>query len=107
MDFRLLTVNGRDGSTNLYFKGISHWDDFDLLLGLLQQENECEIINNFGAVYLRKAELKFGDINFALVQDDFLGNFLYTINSKDVPILEHLANNVIRSIQEKLKRIRK
>ena len=106
MDFRVATIKNEDGSTEVYFVGIEHWNDFDLLLGLLQQENNCKILSNQELIYIRKAELSRNGVKFHLIQDDMLGNYLHTDDEKDVAMLEHLANNVIESIKFKLKNLK-
>ena len=77
-------------------------DDFDLILGLLQQENDCQILSNEEKIYIRQAKLIWSDIEFELIQDDMLGNFLRSENPDDIQALERLATNVINSIIEKL-----
>ena len=102
MDFRVTTKKNSDGSSEIYFVGIEHWDDYDLILGLLQQENDCKILSNQESIYTRKAELFRNGIRFQLIQDDMLGNYLYTNDDKVLSILEQLANSVIGSIRAKL-----
>ncbi len=48
MDMRVATSKNDNGSVEFYFLGIEHWDDFDLILGLLQQENNCTILSKTG-----------------------------------------------------------
>ena len=95
-------VVNQDGSIEIYFEKIGHWDDFDLILGILQQENGCQIRSNEEMVYIRQAKILWRNINFELIQDDMLGNFILTKNPEDVGLLEKLATNVINSIKEKL-----
>jgi len=95
-------VVNKDDSIELYFDGVGHWDDFDLILGLLQQENDCQILSNEEKIYIRQAKLVWSDIEFELVQDDMLGNFLRSEDPDDIQALERLATNVINSIIEKL-----
>jgi hypothetical protein len=101
MDFRVAIVKNKDGSTEVYFVGVEHWDDFDLILGLLQQENDCKILSNQELVYKRKAVLSKNGIEFQLMQDDLLGNYLFIDDDSAVPMLERLAHNVINSIKAK------
>lgn len=103
MDMRVAISENDDGSVELYFVGIEHWDDFDLILGLLQQENNCTILSNQEMIYMRKAELELNKVTFELRHDDMLGNFLYTKDNRIVPSLEQLANRVIESIKQKLR----
>ena len=107
VDFRISTVKKENGSIEISFVHVGNWDDFDLILGLLKKENNCEILSNEETVYIRKAELLYDDIKFILMQDDMfgdlLGNYLYTEDDSVVPILEKLAQNVIDSIKQKLK----
>ena len=103
MDMRTAISKNDDGSVELYFVGTEHWDDFDLILGLLQQENNCTILSNHEMIYMRKAELELNKITFELRHDDMLGNFLYTKDNMSIPLLEQLANRVIESIKQKLR----
>ena len=103
MDMRVSISKNDDGSVELYFVGIEHWDDFDLILGLLQQENNCTILSNQEMIYMRKAELKLNQVTFELRHDDMLGNFLYTKDNRIITTLEQLANRVIESIRLKLR----
>jgi hypothetical protein len=103
VDFRISTVKNDNGSTEIYLEHIGAWDDFDLILGLLQKENNCEILSNQEMIYIRKAELLLNGIGFQLMQDDMFGNYLFTEDDATVPLLQKLAQNVIDSIREKLK----
>jgi len=103
MSFRIATVHNDNSSTEVYFVGLESWGDYDLILGLLQKENNCQIISDQEAIYIRKADLLWNGIKFQLVQDDMLGNFLFTPDNKVVPTLEQLAQNVIDSVMKKLK----
>ena len=100
---RVAISENDDGSVELYFMGIEHWDDFDLILGLLQQENNCTIMSNQEMTYMRKAELELNKVTFELRHDDMLGNFLYTKDNRIAPSLEQLANRVIESVKRKLR----
>ena len=73
-----------------------------MILGLLQQENDCQILSNEEKIYIRQAKLIWSEIEFELIQDDMLGNFLRSENPDDIQALERLATNVINSIIEKL-----
>jgi hypothetical protein len=106
MDFRVSTVKNTDGSTEVYFVGIEHWDDFDLLLGLLQQENDCAILSNQEMVYMRKAVLSMSGIEFQLMHDDMLGNYLNTNDNNTVTLLEKMANRIIDSVTMKLNKMK-
>ena len=102
----ILKVINKDGSIAIYFEELNYWEEYDLILSLLEKENQCKIIKNQGAVYAKSSILKFGNIEFALKHDDMLGNYLYTTNPSDVPVLEQLANNVIESIKTKLEKLK-
>ncbi|NLG05979.1 MAG: hypothetical protein GX567_19450 [Clostridia bacterium] len=103
MDMRVAISKNENDSVELYFVGIEHWDDFDLILGLLQQENNCTILSNQEIIYMRKAELELNKVTFELRHDDMLGNFLYTKDNRHIPLLEQLANQVIESVKQKLR----
>lgn len=90
-----------DGSIEIYFVGVELWDEFDLILDLLQNENKCKILSNKEMIYIRKAELSWENINFELIQDDMLGNYILSRNPDDFDNLEILANYVMRGIKEK------
>ncbi len=55
---RVALSKNNDGSTEIYFVQVDHWDDFDLIVSLLQQENDCQILSNQEIVYMRIAELR-------------------------------------------------
>ncbi|MDL2274280.1 hypothetical protein LJC34_07065 [Oscillospiraceae bacterium OttesenSCG-928-G22] len=105
MEMRISSVNNSDGAYKIYFEGVGHWDDFDLILRLLQQEENCIVGERRDIVYAREAELQNNDNAFQLRHDDALGTFLYTTDENLVELLERLANNVINSIKEKLERL--
>jgi hypothetical protein len=102
MQLKVGTVKNADGRYYVYFHGIEAWDDFDMLLTLLQQENNCEILSNEEMIYIRKAELARDDTKFWLIQDDMLGNYLFSEDESTTSLLEKLARNVIDSIKQKL-----
>jgi hypothetical protein len=106
LEMRTALSKNDDGSTEIYFVKVSHWDDFDLVVGLLQQENDCQVLSKQEAIYLRVAKIQWNKIEFMVKHDDMLGNFIYTENPHEVPALERLANNVIASIQERLRRVK-
>jgi len=90
-----------DGSVEIYFVGVELWDEFDLILDLLQNQNKCKILSNKEMIYIRKAELSWENINFELIQDDMLGNYILSRNPIDFDNLEKLANHVMKGIKEK------
>ncbi|MDR0904947.1 MAG: hypothetical protein LBN00_02025 [Oscillospiraceae bacterium] len=103
IEFRISTVIDENGFAEIYFEQIGGWDEFDLIIGLLQQENNCQILNNQELIYIRVATLRLNNMEFVVKHDDMLGTFLYTENPQDVETLERLANNVIVSIKDRLK----
>lgn len=103
MELTVSTAAHSDDSIHVYFNGIEAWDDYDLILNLLQQENNCTILSNQEIIYMRRAELEQNRIFFDLRHDDVLGNFLYTKDSWIIPLLEQLASRVIESIKQKLR----
>jgi len=102
VDFRVSTVVNDDGSTEIYFEGVRNWEDFDMLLILLQRENGCNVLSDEDLMFKREANISKDGKEFQLVQDDMFGNYLYTKDSDLVPFLEELANNIINSIVQKL-----
>ena len=102
MDMQVAISKNDDGSVELYFVRIGHWDDFSLILDLLEQENGCKIASNEEIIYFREAKLVLNNLNFSLRHDDMLGNYLYTNDPEAVPELEKLANNIVNSIKAKL-----
>jgi len=88
-----------DGSVEIYFVGVELWDDFDLIIDLLQKENDCKILSNKEMIYIRKAELSWRNIYFELIQDDMLGNYILSRNPSDFDNLEKLANHVMNDIE--------
>ena len=90
-----------DGSVEIYFVGVELWDEFDIILELLQNENKCKILSNKEMIYIRKAELSWGNIDFELIQDDMLGNYISSHNPLDFDNLEKIANRVMESIIER------
>lgn len=90
-----------DGSVEIYFVGVELWDEFDIILDLLQNENKCKVLSNKEMIYIRKAELSWENINFELIQDDMLGNYISSHNPIDFENLEKIANQVLESIIEK------
>ena len=104
MDIHVAISKNDDGSVELCFVRIGQWDDFSLILSLLEQENGCKIISNEEIIYFREAKLVRNNCNFSLRHDDMLGNYLYTDSPGDAPELERLANNIVNSIRHQLDR---
>ena len=94
-----------DGSVEIYFEELKHWTEFDFLLDLIEKENDCKVISNKEMIYIRKAELVHNGIEFDLMHDDMLGNYILAKNDSDGEILKKLADNVIESIKNKLRKL--
>lgn len=105
MDMHVAISKNDDGSVEIYFVGIEHWDCFNLLLGLLEQENGCKIVSNKEIIYFREAKLIHNNLYFSLRHDDMFGNYLFTNDTKDVQELEKLAINIVNSIKAKLENV--
>jgi hypothetical protein len=90
-----------DGTASLYFEHFGHWGNFDCIVKLLEQENNCVIHNNDELTNRRIAKLSWNNISFEVRHDIMLGNFLYTANKKDLSVLNKLAENVIKSVSYK------
>jgi hypothetical protein len=98
-------VSNNDGSTEVYFEQLNYWEEFEVILELLEKENGCQVVSEKDVGETRLAILKVKNVEFSLRHHYMFGNFLYTTNSADVPVLERLANNVIDSIKTKLKKL--
>ena len=99
MDMKISKIINKDGSVELYFEQISHWDDCDLIANILVRENQCHIINEDNMITDKDIFMRFNNIEFLLKHHYMFGNYLYTTNLQHVPLLEQLANNVINSIK--------
>ena len=102
MSFRLSSVTHNDSSVSVYFEEFGHWDNFDWIVGLLEQENECEVISNDKSEHFRLAKLSHKDVAFDAWHSDMLGNFLFSTNGEDAELLNQLAENVIKSLTQRL-----
>ena len=102
MSFRLSTVAHNDSSVSVYFEEFGHWDNFDWVVGLLEQENECEVLSNDKSEHFRLAKLLHKDVAFDVWHCDMLGNFLFSTNEQDADLLNQLAESVIMSVTQKL-----
>jgi len=102
MDMKISKAVNKDGSVELYFEQVGHWDDLDLIANILVEENKCHIIKENDMVTDKDVHMQLGNVEFILRHHYMLGNYLYTADPSDVPVLEHIANNVINSIKVKL-----
>ena len=94
-----------DNSIEVHFIKLDSWDDFELILRLLVEENRCEVLN----VVERKdlfpdiavdAAIKTDEFSFILRYDDYYGgNRLFSSDPKLRPELEQLANNVLCKVK--------
>ncbi len=75
----------------IYSGVTSFYPNKGLLSGIPQVE-EKDMISDKDIV------MKMGNLIFMVRHHYMMGNYLHTTNSADVPILEHLANSVIKSV---------
>lgn len=90
-----------NGSFEISFVKLRYWEDFDLILELLEKENGCEIIRVRDMVYARDSIIKKGNMEFILNNDSVLGNYITTTKPEDVDTLYQIAVNVLESIKLK------
>ena len=102
MSFRLSRVTHNDSSVSVYFEEFGHWDNFDWIVGLLEQENECAVLSNDKSEHFRLAKLTHKDVAFDVWHCDMLGNFLFSVSGQDADLLQQLAENVIASVTQRL-----
>lgn len=95
-------VINNDGSAEIYFEHLNYWEEYEVILKVLEKEKGCQILSEQDIEESRKAILRFKSLEFNLCHNYILGNFIYTINLKDIPTLEQLANDVIKNIKNKL-----
>ena len=91
-------VDNADGSIDLYFENLGHWDYLELIKNILVNDNKCLVIGEFDMITDKEILLKFTDVQFMLKHDYMFGNCLHITDKHDYVILEHLANNVIENI---------
>lgn len=96
---RISTLENDDGSYEIYFIKLGSWDDLNLILSMLIKENQCSIIEEKDMISDKDIVMKMDNLIFLVRHNYMMGNYLYTTNLADVPILEKLANNVINSIE--------
>jgi hypothetical protein len=87
-----------DGSTELYFEKLGHWDYYQLILRILIEYNDCNVIEENDMITDHESLLRVNDILFYLKHDYMLGNYIYTDRQQDVSVLERLALNVMAAI---------
>jgi hypothetical protein len=97
--------NNKYGAFEIYFIGLGHWDEFDVILRFLKHEDGCYSLGSKEAIYIRKAELVWQNINFELMQDDMFGNYIFTRNIDDLEDLYQLALRVMNNIRLRLKEL--
>ena len=102
VNFRISCITHDDSSVSVYFEHFGHWDNFDWIIGLLEQENECEVQSNDQSQSFRLAKLSHKNIEFVVWYNDMLGNFMFSKNNQDADVLKQLAENVISSITQRL-----
>jgi hypothetical protein len=102
MDIRVIVSKNDDGSVELYFAHFKHWDGCTLIANILVNENQCSIVEEKDMITDKDVLMKLGDIQFLLKHNYALGNYLFTNNPNNVPVLEQLANNVIESIKTRI-----
>ena len=102
MGFRVSCVAHDDSSISLYFENFGHWDNFDWIVGLLEQENECEVLSNDESESFRLAKMSYKGIGFEVWHNDMLGNFLFSASGQDADVLMQLAENVIKGVTQAL-----
>jgi len=99
---RVATVKNDDGSYEIYFIKLGGWNDFKLILNTLIEEGQCSVVEEREMVTDKDVLLKLVDDTFLLSHHYMMGNYLFTQDSKIVPLLEQLAQNVINCIKQKL-----
>ena len=102
---RVATLENDDGSFEIYFIKLGGWDDLNLIVSMLIKENRCSIVEEKDMISDKDFVMKMGDLIFLLRHHYMMGNYLYTTNLAEVPVLERLANNVINSIKAKLEEL--
>jgi hypothetical protein len=102
MDIRVSKVKNNDGSVEVYFNDVGHWDYLDPIKNILINENQCVVIGENYMVTDKDVFMRFKNIEFTLAHNYMFGNYLLTKDDRVIPILEQLAQNVIDSIEQKL-----
>jgi hypothetical protein len=95
-----------DGSVEMYFEQLGHWDYYEPILRILIKDNGCTVVEKKDMITDYDVLLKFEDILFYFKHDYMFGNYLYATNATAASILEHLANNVIDNIKINLPAVR-
>ena len=106
MYIRIIKVINNDGSIELFFKNLGHWDYLELIKNLLVNENQCFVINELDMITDKDILLDYQGFHFLLRHHYMLGNYLQTTETNQIIILEQLANNVANSINEYIKKQR-
>lgn len=96
---RVATIENDDGSFETHFIKLGSWDDLDLIVSMLIKKNRCSIVEEKDMISDKDIIMRMGDFIFVVRHHYMMGNYLYTTNSADIPILEKLANNIIDSIK--------
>ena len=100
---KIIKVQNTNGGIELYFEGLGHWDYVEPLINRMVQHYECHVIKEKDMITDKDVTLKYRGIIFLFRHHYMFGNYLYTEQPNDIPILEKIANDVIRYICRKLK----
>jgi hypothetical protein len=96
---RIATLENNDGSFEIYFMKLGSWEDLSRIVNILVNKNQCSIVEEKDMISDKDVVMKRENVVFTVRHHYMMGNYLYTTNPADVPILERLANNIISSIK--------
>ena len=96
------TLQNDDGSIEIYFTGLSCWDMFKRIMGILVEEKECEVLEVIERDIITDSAIdilyKLGETIFTLRHDDMLGSRLYAPDAQHKEELECLAEGVLKQM---------
>jgi hypothetical protein len=97
----VVTVPKDDGSIQIHFVELDYLEDFFAIAYFLEKENGCSVNITHDIIDVRKADVARGRMRFQLCRD-YYGSWLCTTDKDDAAQLEIIANNVIKSIAQRL-----
>ena len=98
---RISVLINDEHCVEIYFEELGYWEEFDVILEVLERKG-CSVYTNQEMVYARRSELGKDGINFTLVHDSALGNFLFSTQLGDLNFLSNLGDEIIKDIQARL-----
>lgn len=97
---KITEIKIRDEILDYYFSDLEYWEDFDLIVNIIESKLNFMLLEKLDGIAIRKRKYSDGNIEFIVMHDDHVGNYAFCENQANNYKLKQITLNILEYFKQ-------